>query len=664
MATDFSALHDPTILGTPLQAPIAPAPVLATRRVLHLINGEFFAGAERVQDLLALRLGEFGYSVGFAALRPKAFGSARKAVDAPLYELPMRHKFDLRPARALAKIVQEQGYELLHSHTARSALIGRAVSQLTGLPLVHHVHSPAARDTTHRWSNRANALLERWVLPQAQAFIAVSNSLGRYAREMGLARDKVVVIPNGVPTPGPLATRATPTIPWTLGSVALFRPRKGLEVLLDAMALLTEAGHDVRLRAVGEFETTAYQREIMARAERLNLIDHIDWRGFQANVYGELAEMDLFVLPSLFGEGMPMVVLEAMAAGVPVISTRVEGVPEAVRDGVDGLLAEPGDPASLAEQIAKCMTGAVDWHGLRQSAYERQTACFSDRSLAEQVAQVYDAVLNGRPAVHAVAHHRFRSPVSPGPIEPHTFDVLGVTITDLPFDDAVALTQSMLDAPPAQPYVINFANAHTLNCACSVPEFREVLNRSELVYGDGTGVRWAAKLQGIKLRANLNGTDLLPALFDAGAGLGYRYYLLGSDPITIQTTVDVMQKRFPSWKLVGYHHGYLTPESEAEVIDQINASVPHLLLVGMGNPGQEQWIDRNRARLGARVCMGVGGLLDYLAGKNIRAPKLFRWLGCEWLFVAFTQPRKFTRYLFGNPVFLTRIFREFWQRRG
>lgn len=636
----------------------------ATRRVLHVINGEFYAGAERVQDLLAQRLPEFGFAVGFAALRPRAFGTARRAQQAPLYDATMRHKFDLRPARELARIVRDEQYEFIHTHTARSALIGRAVSQLTGVPWVHHVHSPAARETTHRWSNRANAWLEHFVLPDAKAFIAVSSSLGRYARQMGLPHERVVVVPNGVPTPGPLPRRTRPVTPWTLGSVALFRPRKGLEVLLDAMGLLCEQGHDVRLRAVGDFESPEYQREILARVERLNLGSQIEWRGFQSNVNAELTAMDLFVLPSLFGEGMPMVVLEAMAAGVPVVSTRVEGVPEAVREGVDGLLANAGDPVSLAGAIEQFLVGSVDWLSMRGAAYERQVQCFSDRSMAENVAQVYDAVLDDRPPVHAVANRNFRPSVAPGHLEPHPYEVLGVTISDLPFDDAVAVAQAMLDAPAAQPHVINFANAHTLNCAVEVAGYRDVLNRSDLVYGDGTGVRWAAKLNGTRLRANLNGTDLVPALFDAAAGLGYRYYLLGSDPVTIQTTVEVMRRRFPSWNLSGFHHGYLSPESTVDVIDEINRAEPHLVLIGMGNPRQEQWIDEHRGQLHARLLMGVGGLLDYIAGKNTRAPKFFRWLGAEWLYVAFSQPRKFTRYLLGNPKFLARIACERWCRRA
>ena len=86
-------------------------------------------------------------------------------------------------------------------------------------------------------------------------------------------------------------------------------------------------------------------------ARQLEVDDLIDWVGFTRDVEAQLAQMDLFVLPSLFGEGLPMVVLESMAAGVPVVATSVEGVPEAIRDGIDGLLVEPDDAGQLADAI-------------------------------------------------------------------------------------------------------------------------------------------------------------------------------------------------------------------------------------------------------------------------------------------------------------------------
>jgi len=149
----------------------------------------------------------------------------------------------------------------------------------------------------------------------------------------------------------------------------------------------------VRLRAVGGFETLAYRHEIDALVDQLGLADAVDWTGFTRDVNDELALMDLFVLPSLFGEGLPMVILEAMAAGVPVVATRVGGAPEAIRDGLDGLLAAPGDADDLARLIERVVSGKASWSAMRQSAHERQAKRFSDCSMAEGLAAVYRRVL-------------------------------------------------------------------------------------------------------------------------------------------------------------------------------------------------------------------------------------------------------------------------------
>jgi glycosyltransferase involved in cell wall biosynthesis len=99
------------------------------------------------------------------------------------------------------------------------------------------------------------------------------------------------------------------------------------------------------------------------------------------------------VLPSLFGEGLPMVVLEAMACGLPVVGTRVEGVPEAIGDGLSGLLAAPNDPADLARAISRIVSGELSWDDLSRRARARQVERFSDGSMAAGVAAVYREVL-------------------------------------------------------------------------------------------------------------------------------------------------------------------------------------------------------------------------------------------------------------------------------
>ncbi|MBN2022275.1 MAG: glycosyltransferase [Pirellulales bacterium] len=382
----------------------------ATLRVLHVINGEHYSGAERVQDLLAGELPRLGYQVGFACIKPDRFPRSRRATEAPLHETPMRGRFDPRPVCVLTRIVRREDYQIIHAHTPRTLLVAALVSLRTGAPLVYHLHSPTSRDSTRRVRNAVNALAERLGLPRASAVIAVSESLAEYARRLGVPEGRIHVVHNGVPgyegeCKGDIpifADAKIGTVPakmpgtWTLGTVALFRPRKGTEVLLDALAKLRGEGLPVRLLAVGGFETPEYERAIESQVERLGLRDAIEWIGFTEDVNVELARMDVFVLPSLFGEGLPMVVLEAMAAGVPVVATRVEGIPETIRDGRDGLVVEPGDADALAQALARVVRGEIDVAPLRQSALARHAEHFSARRMAEGVAEVYDRVLTRR----------------------------------------------------------------------------------------------------------------------------------------------------------------------------------------------------------------------------------------------------------------------------
>jgi glycosyltransferase involved in cell wall biosynthesis len=164
--------------------------------------------------------------------------------------------------------------------------------------------------------------------------------------------------------------------------------------LLDAIAQLHQRKFPIRLRAVGPFETSDYEVAIHRRAAELGVNQLIDWVGFTSDIESELEQMDLFVLPSLFGEGLPMVVLEAMAAGVPVVATRVEGVPEAIEDGVSGLIAEPSHAEDLARCIARMVCGEVDWFTIRRHALARHARHFSDRIMAARVAEVYRSLLD------------------------------------------------------------------------------------------------------------------------------------------------------------------------------------------------------------------------------------------------------------------------------
>lgn len=239
--------------------------------------------------------------------------------------------------------------------------------------------------------------------------------------------------------------------------------------------------------------------------------------------------------------------------------------------------------------------------------------------------------------------------------------VLGVGVSNLSEAAAIELMEAIVSRPFDRSRAIYFVNTHTLNTATPLAGYRALLNRAYRVFGDGTGVRWAARAHGVRLHANLNGTDLVPRFFRQTAGQGYRYYLLGATHKTVVRAAENAAERFPGWDLAGYHHGYVDHDASLRVIDEINELQPHLLLVGMGNPLQEQWIDRYLARLEVPLVMGTGGLFDHWAGNLRRAPGWVRWLGHEWFQLLLQQPHKWRRYLLGNPLFLCRIVTHWMQ---
>jgi glycosyltransferase involved in cell wall biosynthesis len=358
-------------------------------RVLHLINGEHYSGAERVQDLLGIRMAAFGYETGFACLKPLLFPEKRMSRN-KLFRVEMQSKIDFGAIRRLHSIVQDHDFRILHAHTPRTLLAGSLLKRRSGCSLVYHVHSPVGRDSTRSLTNRINQLVESWSARQVDHFICVSDNIRDYMIEIGHPPEKLSTVANGVPLLADVPDRPDPQLPWTLGTTALFRPRKGMEVLLESMALLVREGRDVRLLAVGPFETEAYKAKIRSLAADLGIDDRIEWTGFVSDVHSCFQRMDAFVLPSLFGEGLPMVILEAMAAGTPVISADVEGVRQAIREDRDGLIFPPGDASRLSHCVNRLLGGECDWQSLRQSALARQRDHFSDASMAAGVAMIYD----------------------------------------------------------------------------------------------------------------------------------------------------------------------------------------------------------------------------------------------------------------------------------
>lgn len=206
---------------------------------------------------------------------------------------------------------------------------------------------------------------------------------------------------------------------------------------------------------------------------------------------------------------------------------------------------------------------------------------------------------------------------------------------------------------------VSYVNAHVLNQTFSDETLRSALQRADMVYCDGYGVRLAAKAIGLPVPHRMTGADWIWGVAALCQASGRSIYLLGSDPGASQEAAAALKRWYPGLDVRGTHHGYFdigTPHSE-RVIEHIAEHKPDVLLVGMGTPLQEHWVDHYFDRLDARVVWTVGALFDYVSGRVPRAPHWMADHGLEWIFRLAIEPRRmWRRYLLGNPAFLWRVW--------
>lgn len=208
---------------------------------------------------------------------------------------------------------------------------------------------------------------------------------------------------------------------------------------------------------------------------------------------------------------------------------------------------------------------------------------------------------------------------------------------------------------------IAHANAHFVVEARHNPAFKKCLEKYHLVQPDGIGVHIAAQLlrSGIKWTPHFQtGTDFYYQLLEYAHKNQKRLYFLGATDFVLHSLVAMVHKKYPGIIVVGYHHGYFEV-SDASVVQQIITAKPDILLVGMGVPRQEYWIQDNSRHLSVPVCISVGAGLDFLSMVKRRAPRYFRVYGLEWLFRLIQEPRRlWRRYIIGIPKFMYIVLRQ------
>jgi N-acetylglucosaminyldiphosphoundecaprenol N-acetyl-beta-D-mannosaminyltransferase len=181
------------------------------------------------------------------------------------------------------------------------------------------------------------------------------------------------------------------------------------------------------------------------------------------------------------------------------------------------------------------------------------------------------------------------------------------------------------------------------------PEVKQILNQSDLNVPDGFPIVWLGRLQGFRLKERVAGADMVPMLMALAAENRARVFLLGGEGGSAEAAARRLKEQFPDLDVAGWHEpprASIDDMDNEAIVRLINESRADVLLVALGNPKQEKWIGRHRARLGVSVAIGVGCCLDLMAGRISRAPRWMQACDMEWLYRLAHEPgRLASRYV-------------------
>lgn len=238
-------------------------------------------------------------------------------------------------------------------------------------------------------------------------------------------------------------------------------------------------------------------------------------------------------------------------------------------------------------------------------------------------------------------------------------EVLGISFDDLTREEAAQAGAALLEEDRFH-YVVT-PNPEFILAAERDGEFRRVLNEADLVLADGIGVVYSAKIQGTPLKGRVPGIEFAADMLACLNERGGRLYLLGAKPGVAEEAGRHLVERYPGIILCGTQDGYF--RDEEAVLLKVAAARPDLLFVCLGAPKQEKWMARWGKHTGARMAIGLGGVLDVFAGKVERAPETWQKLGLEWAYRLKKEPRRAGRMV-RLPLVLVKAAGKRMKRRG
>ena len=360
------------------------------RTVLHTESSPGLGGQELRTLSEARWTATRGWRVLLAGQPDGRFVERARAAGLEAVGVRMRGAWDLGAVSALRRLIRREQVSIVHTHSSVDGWVGGLAARAAGVPVVRTRH--VSIRIRRRWNP-----VYRWL---ADRVITSGEAIRSLVIEAGVDPGRVVAIPAGVDLAeftdrsddGHAMRESLGLARPVIGSVAMFRGSKGHAHLLDAFATVHARHPAARLLLVGDGIRRPW---VEALAKDRGLGEAVVFTGFRADVPKLLRAMDCFVLASTRTEGVPQSLLQAFAAGVPVVASSIGGIPEVVKDGETGILVPPEDAAALARAIESVLSDGSGAAARAREARRLVEERFSHGATVSRLLALYDEVIAG-----------------------------------------------------------------------------------------------------------------------------------------------------------------------------------------------------------------------------------------------------------------------------
>ena len=365
--------------------------------ITHGLVSFGMGGAERVALDLAIVQKRFGHNVSVVSLAPGPEGplaAEYRAAGIPVHSVAKRPGIDYTLPPRMARFLRRERVQVLHTHNSIPLIYAAPAARALRLAVIHTKHGEG------HTRSRGDKLLRRLASPLAHSFVAVSEKTAQQAREQrdSLIASRIVTIANGIRLDlfgiDPDARReirdelGVSEQAWLVGTVGRVDDNKNQSALVRAAAPLLS--DDFQLVLVGDGPSMDKVRQTVAGLDRPELVHVL---GRRTDVARILAAIDTFALPSL-SEGLPLVLPEAMASCLPIVSTAVGGIPKVVDDGETGYLVPAGDEEAMRKRLAELAADHQLASELGQAGRERALAEYSAERMTREYLELYERALS------------------------------------------------------------------------------------------------------------------------------------------------------------------------------------------------------------------------------------------------------------------------------